>query len=607
MSQNQSANAGANSIIIQKQVVSTDTAQPHLKLIRPWNSKPIPDNEYWSLRPEAQTGQLVGRQAYLDILETWLNDEPEISVQVISGSAGKGKTRLALELCKETEKQGWVTGFIAPQELERFVKAQNSSHWGWPGPTLVVVDYVLEALDNLGTWLEELSNLQAEAEHPLRILLLERQAERGSGWLNNLFPGGLGRGMRKGALLDQSAPLELPGLAGVEDRLEVLKAMLDLRGDAGVLEKAKASPNFSTLLLQTDWADNPLFLLMAAILMAEGQTEALHLNRRELAQAFVGKEVERLGRLAANAGLPHRLLHHMVVLVTLCGGFESKEEILEIIRQEGVHLGHDNQDPAPVYEALRHALPHGQAGLEAIKPDVLGEVLVLDYLVQRDKESPDSSVGIVERAFKQAGQPVAVFIGRCGLDYPDESLAPKWLEGLAENVWDKADELAVLAYTLPKQSLIFRELAVNLYTQIVDLQRSDYKEDDHFLYRFAASLNNLANRLSDMGEKEPALSAAKEAVEVYQRLAKKMPQAFEPNLAMSLGTLTLIWAGLGEKDKALTCIREALGIIKAYAEKLPQAYGSLSVKMLVLEKSIVMGISKEEAFELLKAEAKAQS
>ena len=49
------------------------------------------------------------------------------------------------------------------------------------------------------------------------------------------------------------------------------------------------------------------------------------------------------------------------------------------------------------------------------------------------------------------------------------------------------------------------------------------------------SLDNLANILSEASDRQGALAPAKEAVEIYRRLARDNPQAFEPNLAHDPG------------------------------------------------------------------------
>ncbi|MEZ4632228.1 MAG: tetratricopeptide repeat protein [Deinococcales bacterium] len=41
-------------------------------------------------------------------------------------------------------------------------------------------------------------------------------------------------------------------------------------------------------------------------------------------------------------------------------------------------------------------------------------------------------------------------------------------------------------------------------------------------------MNNLGNRLSDVGEREGALTATQEAVAIYRQLAQSRPDAFLP-------------------------------------------------------------------------------
>jgi hypothetical protein len=51
------------------------------------------------------------------------------------------------------------------------------------------------------------------------------------------------------------------------------------------------------------------------------------------------------------------------------------------------------------------------------------------------------------------------------------------------------------------------------------------------------SLNNLANALSETGDRDGALTIISEAVDVYRRLAQAQPAAFTPDLAGSLNNL----------------------------------------------------------------------
>ena len=81
------------------------------------------------------------------------------------------------------------------------------------------------------------------------------------------------------------------------------------------------------------------------------------------------------------------------------------------------------------------------------------------------------------------------------------------------------------------------------------------------------SLNNLANRLSERDQREPALQAAQRAADLYRELARQRPDAFTPKLAMSLMVLaqrtedvTGANAALGHAHEALTTLSPAFMI-----------------------------------------------
>ncbi|MGV6815829.1 MAG: tetratricopeptide repeat protein, partial [Thiotrichales bacterium] len=95
---------------------------------------------------------------------------------------------------------------------------------------------------------------------------------------------------------------------------------------------------------------------------------------------------------------------------------------------------------------------------------------------------------------------------------------------------------------------------------------------DAFAPDLAMSLNNLANRLSDLGQREAALSAAQEAVTLRRELARDRPDAFTPDLAMSLHTLANRLSALGQREAALRAAQEAADLRRALARERPDAF-----------------------------------
>ena len=185
----------------------------HLTLTRYLTRRRI-DSDVDLLSPYSRAIPLIGRDRELADLRDWLTSGKPVSIRVLTGRAGSGKTRLALELCEQMLAEGWDAGFLESGELERFRAQQNLATWGWQRPTLIVSDYAAVHAQRLHGWFQELADNEGDASKPLRLLLLERNAETGSGWWQTAFGrGGFGaRAVQR--LLDPADPVELPPLRG---------------------------------------------------------------------------------------------------------------------------------------------------------------------------------------------------------------------------------------------------------------------------------------------------------------------------------------------------------------------------------------------------------
>ena len=117
---------------------------------------------------------LVGREQELEELNRWLDDERPFSWDLWTGRAGTGKSRLALELCRQRDGVGWKAGF--------FDRAGSSGvHWPtWEPrePTLIVFDYVADHAEDIGETLRQLATREWRSDARVRCLLLEREIVR---------------------------------------------------------------------------------------------------------------------------------------------------------------------------------------------------------------------------------------------------------------------------------------------------------------------------------------------------------------------------------------------------------------------------------------------
>jgi hypothetical protein len=112
---------GRNNIIVQ--VVgdgnSVVLGHAHLTLTRHLVHRTI-ISEIGRLIPYARALPLIGRDAEMTALWRWLDDPRPVSVRVITGQAGSGKTGLTLELIEQAVARGWDAGFAEPDKLLDF-------------------------------------------------------------------------------------------------------------------------------------------------------------------------------------------------------------------------------------------------------------------------------------------------------------------------------------------------------------------------------------------------------------------------------------------------------------------------------------------------------
>ena len=127
---------------------------------------------------------------------------------------------------EQAESEAWQAGFAAHKAITRFVDARDLAAWDWERPTLVVADYAAESAPALRQWLVELT--RSECREPLRLLLLERDAEPDKGWWHTLIHSERSSEADIEALPDP--PERLPMLADIVERRRLLEGVMRARG-----------------------------------------------------------------------------------------------------------------------------------------------------------------------------------------------------------------------------------------------------------------------------------------------------------------------------------------------------------------------------------------
>jgi tetratricopeptide (TPR) repeat protein len=86
------------------------------------------------------------------------------------------------------------------------------------------------------------------------------------------------------------------------------------------------------------------------------------------------------------------------------------------------------------------------------------------------------------------------------------------------------------------------------------------------------SLSNYASLLSELGRSDEAEAKAKQALEIYEKLARAKPERFEPEWAMSLSNYASLLSELGRGDEAEAKAKQALEIYEKLARVRPARF-----------------------------------
>jgi hypothetical protein len=560
-------------------------AGPELVLEQPSQRKTEIRSELDLLIPYQRTTEFVGRGKELESLRAWLESEAAISVRVVTGHGGSGKTRLAVELLEwlaGAEPQQWNCGFLTPAEMERFSGLHNLSQWGRRKPMLAVVDYAAGSAGRLRVWMEQLAAAEHEGEK-LRLLLLEREASLEAGWLASVISYGYSAAAVR-ALLDPLEPVRLDTLAEAADRRSVLRATVKagaaLRGVTAPAVPAKgADALFDWTLEESRWGD-PLTLMMAGLnALDTGLVPAMALGRPDLALWLADRERDRIERF--DRGAPPGLMAHMAACVTVSGGL-AREELQGAARVESEATGRVHPGGwGMLADRVAEALGGGQ-GARAVGPDVIGEALLLGVWGGTEVREGCKAVA---RAAKARGQQVAASVVRAAQDFcvgaTPRSEPLEWLDTLLAEGKHDLRLLWQIEGALPHHTLALRGRTVEVDAMLAAALRDRAHADQDARAARAGVLGNLGVRLGALGRREEALQAVDEAVRLYRQLAAQRRDDLLPGLATSLGAKGAVLREVGNAAKAAATFREGVELLKPLFLRSPEAFRPLTGNLVI--------------------------
>ena len=521
----------------------------------------------------------------------------DISVAVVTGAGGSGKTRMAAQLCDELSSIGWYAGFlhstteVTDEELSALTEVTTE--------LLVVVDYAEEARRGL---VARVVGKLCARHSPTRIVLTARGADA---WWEEFRE----EAEQDRIPLSNTLSLSIRGKQQVERDPWFFGRMYRRAVQQFSDKLNKAVP--TDVEVPDYLGDTALDVVLRAWLAVcgdnDGDQEAMP-TREELYDKVLSIEFDRWHKEQNLGGISRDHLRRAAATLSLLAPSQDEDAVDDVLNRlpewSQEHLLRSRFAELLVQSLLR------DDGAEAVslRPDPVAEHLILEVF----GKNPE----LLERVLPQ--DPAKVL----GLDDPDveDSVVTRNLE------WVKQSRNACV--TLTRASSLDREVALRLARRALRERPFLWKEAldvaltqggplapaleafiesgatlplgeiDHAIpvghpvlaeaalavtRRLAASAerspeqqarwaNNLSIRLSDVGDRVGALVAAREAVELYRGLAEASPAAYTSGLAMSLSNLANRFSEVGERNGALVAAREAVELYRGLAEASPQAY-----------------------------------
>ncbi|MEV4317084.1 tetratricopeptide repeat protein, partial [Actinocrispum sp. NPDC049592] len=596
-----------------------------------------------------------GRDELLARLDTW-SSTPGVGVWILHGPGGQGKTRLAHQFGDQLTEQGWEVVWLAADIPTEQVKVLAHT----VVPLLVVIDYAESRTQQVTGVLNSLAARRTGT--PVKIVMLARTA---GAWLDELASQNdaisdlLTRHVHHGARVEPLPVLDATTV-GQQDAYRSSVAAF-----AAALPRVSGMDHMSWPAVAASLPDRTwpagaqptvLAVQMSAVAdlldaaSSDTQTSQVPDGEQKGPEDRLLEHESRYWRTTAKAfgvmpGLTMATLTDAVAAAILLGPPSSADADQLLSRVPGLSdRSLQTRDAVRQWLARLYPSSDKDIAFDSLQPDRLAERLIGRLILD------DTRVCLVEVLAatvtpaeagrlltvcvrvaahtvlgEQVGQAVSRWCVRfahtlavAAIEVATQAEVPAPLiRALNEIAGDNAidtDLLIELASALPQQTHALAEIAVAITESLVTQhRRASERTPDNPSPALAASLNNLAVRLGDLGRHEEGLAAITEAVNIRRRLAAERPDAFLPDLARSLNNLSVRLGALGRREEGLAASTEAVNIRRRLAAERPDAFlpnlamslNNLSVQLGALgrrEDGLAASTEAVEAYRQLAAE-----
>jgi hypothetical protein len=536
------------------------------------------------LKPRYGVVETIEREGMREQLTSWRESNEPLDLLLVSGGAGTGKTRLALDECTRAGQAGWMAGLLTLDavgnhrpELERLL--------AWPGQLFLAIDYAETRPDVVRALVGGLARRPAGPR--VRLMLLGRQLGA-QGEIGEMFASGddreliapLLKNARRVALDEPEHAID--GRRLFEAGVVAFAARLGQDGSAVAVVEPPQRGHF----------DRPLFVLAAALLRAEDPSIDIDaLAQDGLMLELIDRHENQYWQrwdIRLGTELDRTLQAPAVALATLLGA-ETEAEALSMVKAVPNLEQVGGERALAIARWLSHLYASGELdrppAISPVEPDMLGETLVARECLKRPE--------LIGRALDiasdvQLARMLTVLARACA---GDERLAGAVGSSLGARLTDLVDrvvdlnsselavalELAVLtSRPVPAAAAARRAggagptwggLAAALYRVAVDTMRDSVGEEVAARNEFAELLTGFANALGADGGGE-GLVAVEEAVRIRADLVEAGFEEYEAALKDSQNSLDGLLATADEpRERALEPIELTVGTSKELAER----------------------------------------
>jgi len=518
-----------------------------------------------SLRANVARDRFQERGADIAFLKRFISSPPGATTAanfgwtLVTGPAGAGKTRLAIEFLDIAEAKGFNVGFLP---LER-ATSPDVFRWRPHGPTFVVIDYSAESPAIVGRLLKEFSSIAAAVgfQFPVRLLLLEREAS--GEWLKTVVPeDSSGENVRSFRYWEERRAYELTPLSEIalhaimRGRLqttdisdwelsEVLFAIDPYRPTDSPPHERKPEPK-----------PRPLFAAAVAVAMEDLVSKrgdvpnaikvTRELEKKDVLLKIIEREREHFwldGYCADHHTEKARLARHenLLVVATIALDLSRQKFEAECPEASRKYLPDWESFDADRYRRMAGGDP--LTTFRRLEPDILGEFFVLDRL--KRLTTVDERQALINAGLSLGGTKAAQFVIRCAKDFCDAWRDLGFLEPSTPGPAMRAFAEAAIGLT----ELFDEHQLENTDSVISRALKLAEGQSDLLLHELVAkALFNKGVRLGRLGQ-------LNEAITVYDEVVKRFRQGGSTTIQGQVGYALLnqgcALGQLGLNDEAI--------------------------------------------------------